>query len=171
MESYALIPLVIVLIIGYAALKKVPVYEAFVEGAKEGFDVSVRIIPYLVAMLVAVSMFRASGAMELLGKALSPFLDRIHMPADLIPFALTRSLSGSGAAGLFTEIVAHYGSEHPVTKTAAIMMGSTETTFYVLAVYFGAVGVKKYRHAVAAGIFADLASIFLALFVAHILFY
>ena len=122
-------------------------------------------------MLVAVSMFRASGAMELLGSILSPVLDWIQMPVDLLPFAVSRSLSGSGTAGLFTEIVAHYGTEQPVTKTAAIMMGSTETTFYVLAVYFGAVGVKKYRHAVAAGVFADLASIFLALLIAHIFFY
>ena len=169
--SLAIIPLLVALFVAYGAWHKVPVYEAFTEGAKEGFDISIRIIPYLVAMMVAVAMFRASGAIDLLALAFEPVLEIIGMPVDLLPLAITRSLSGSGARGIFAQIAATYGGNDPVTKTAAVMLGSSETTFYVLSVYFGAVGVKKFRHAVAAGIVADLTGILVALFVSKLFFY
>lgn len=169
--SNGIIPLFVAFIVTYGAIKKVPVYEAFTEGAKEGFDISVRIIPYLVAMMVAVALFRASGAIDLLGTALKPFLELIGMPSDLLPLAITRSLSGSGARGIFAEIAQTHGGNAAITKTAAVMLGSSETTFYVLSVYFGSVGIKKFRHAVVAGIVADLAGIFIALFVSKLFFY
>ena len=169
--SFAIIPCFIAFVLIYAMLKKVPVYEVFPEGAKQGFEVSVRIIPYLVAMMVAVAMFRASGAIALLGVALKPILEFFGMPIDLLPLALMRSLSGSGARGVFAEIAAAHGPNAPITKTAAVMLGSSETTFYVLTVYFGAVGIKKFRHAVIAGIVADLAGIILALLISKIMFY
>lgn len=169
--SFAIIPLLIAIILIYATCKKVPIYEEFPTGAKQGFDVSIRIIPYLVAMLVAVGMFRASGAIDLLGMLLKPVLDFIGMPVELLPLALTRSLSGSGARGIFAEIAAANGPDAPITKTAAVMLGCSETTFYVLAVYFGAVGVTKFRHAITAGIIADLAGIVLALIISRVMFY
>jgi len=169
--AVAFIPVVIALIAFYASLKKVPVYEAFTSGAKEGFNVSVRIIPYLVAMMMAVAMFRASGAIDLLGQALKPFFELIGMPVDLLPLAITRSLSGSGVRGIFAEIAQNYGPNAPITKTAAVMLGCSETTFYVLAVYFGSVGITKFRHALLAGIMADIAGIFFAIFVSKLMFY
>lgn len=167
----AFIPLLIAFVVFYASLRKVPVYEAFTAGAKEGFSISIKIIPYLVAMIVAVGMFRASGAIDLLGQALSPLFDLIGMPVELLPLAITRSLSGSGARGIFAEIARNYGPDASITRTAAVMLGCSETTFYVLAVYFGSVGITKFRHAVLAGIVADLAGIFLAVFVSKLMFY
>ena len=169
--SFAIIPILIAFILVYATYKKVPVYETFPEGAKQGFDISIRIIPYLVAMMVAVAMFRASGAIDLLGILLKPLLEFLGMPIDLLPLALTRSLSGSGARGIFAEIAATHGANSAITKTAAVMLGSSETTFYVLSVYFGAVGVKKFRHAITAGIIADLAGIILAVLISNVIFY
>ena len=169
--SFAIIPLLIAVILIYATSKRVPVYEEFPVGAKQGFEISIRIIPYLVAMMVAVAMFRASGAIDLLGMLLKPVLELIGMPIELLPLALTRSLSGSGARGIFAEIAAANGPDAPITKTAAVMLGCSETTFYVLAVYFGAVGVTKFRHAVTAGIVADLAGIILALLISKAMFY
>jgi spore maturation protein SpmA len=143
----------------YAALRRVPVYEEFVEGAKEGFHVAVRIIPYLVAMLVAVGMFRAAGGIDLLALALRPGLEAAGFPVDLLPMTLMRPLSGGATIGLFTELVNTHGADSLVSRMGATVMGSTETTLYVVAVYFGAVGVRRARHAVAAGLLADLAGV------------
>jgi spore maturation protein SpmA len=143
----------------YAALRRVPVYEEFVEGAKEGFQVAVRIIPYLVAMLVAVGMFRAAGGIDLLALALGPALRAVGFPVDLLPMTLMRPLSGGGTIGLFTELVNTHGADSLISRMGATVMGSTETTLYVVAVYFGAVGVRRARHAVAAGLLADLAGV------------
>jgi spore maturation protein B len=154
----------------YGAAKRVPVYESFVEGAKEGFQVGVRIIPYLVAILVAVGMLRAAGAIDLLAGWLDPLLQRIGMPGEILPLAIMRPLSGSGSMGLVTELVKTHGPDSFIARLAASAYGSTETTFYVLAVYFGAVGVKKARHAVIAGLFADIVSLFAALYVCRLMF-
>ncbi len=143
----------------YAALRRVPVYEEFVEGAREGFHVAVRIIPYLVAMLVAVGMFRAAGGVDLLARGLGPVLAAVGFPVDLLPLALMRPLSGAASLGLFSELVQTHGPDSLVSRMAATVLGSTETTLYVVAVYFGAVGVRRTRHAVAAGLLADLAGI------------
>ena len=168
--SYAAIPLLILAITLHASVKKVHVYEVFTQGAKQGFVVGVKIIPYLVAMLVAVGMFRASGAIELMAEWLAPVLELIGMPADLIPLAVVRSLSGSGALGILGEIATANGGNAYVTKLAAVMTGSSETTFYVLALYFGSVGVTKFRHALAAGVIADIIGIFVALFIGNLVF-
>lgn len=143
----------------YAALRRVPVYEEFVEGAKEGFQVAVRIIPYLVAMLVAVGMFRAAGGVDLLARALGPGLGIVGFPVDLLPMTLMRPLSGGATIGLFAELVNAHGPDSLVSRMGATVLGSTETTLYVIAVYFGAVGVRRARHAVAAGLLADLAGV------------
>jgi spore maturation protein SpmA len=154
----------------YAVLRRVKVYEEFVEGAKEGFHVAVRIIPYLVAILVAIGMFRGAGGIEMLTKGLSPVLNWVGFPPDLLPMAIMRPLSGSGSLGVFTDIVKEFGPDHLLTRMAGTIYGSTETTFYVLAVYFGAVGIKRTRHALPAGLIADAAGIIAAVIICRIMF-
>ena len=143
----------------YAAARGVKVYEEFVEGAKEGFGVILKIIPFLVTMLVAIGMFKGAGGIDLLSRALSPILTPLHFPTDLLPLALMRPLSGSATLALLTDIVHRLGPDNIVSLTAATIYGSTETTFYVAAVYFGAVGVKQTRHAIPAGLLADLTGV------------
>lgn len=164
------IPFLLLAIPLYGAIKKVKVYESFVEGAKEGFQVGVRIIPYLVAILVAVGMLRAAGAIDLLSLWLDPLLRFIGMPAEILPLAIMRPLSGSGSMGIVTELMKTHGADSFIARLAATAYGSTETTFYVLAVYFGAVGIKKARHAVVVGLFADLVSLISALIVCRLVF-
>jgi len=164
------LPLVVFIIPLWGFCKKVSLYDTFVEGAKEGFWVGVKIIPYLVAILVAIGMFRASEAIDIIAKVLNPVLSLIGMPADILPLAIIRPLSGSGALGIMSEISSKYGGDAYISKLAAVMVGSSETTFYVLTVYFGSVGVTKFRHALAAGLIADIAGIFAALFVCRIAF-
>ena len=168
--SIVAIPALIFFVVAVGVIKKVKVYEVFVEGAKEGFNVGVRIIPYLVAMLVAIGIFRASGAMEQLTILLSPATSLIGMPGDVVPLALIRPLSGSGALGVMAEITTNFGPDSLIGKMSAVMMGSSETTFYVLAVYFGAVSISKTRHAVPAGIIADLVSLISAVTVSNLIF-
>jgi spore maturation protein B len=151
-----IIPAMLVGIPLYAlAVKKVKVYEVFVVGAKDGFTIAVRIIPYLVAILVAVGMFRASGSLDLLLRALTPFLNLIGFPPENLPLALMRPLSGSGSLGLLTDLVNEHGADSMPAKIGATMFGSSETTFYVIAVYFGSVGIMRSRHAIPAGLIAD----------------
>jgi spore maturation protein SpmA len=164
------IPLLIFVFIGYGALKKVKVYEAFVEGAKEGFNVAVRIIPYLVAMLMAIGIFRAGGAMDWLVYILRPLTDFIGMPAEALPMALMRPLSGSGSLGIMSEILSVHGPDSFLGIMVSTFYGSTETTFYVLAVYFGAVNIKNTRHALPAGLLADAAGILGAVYIVRLLF-
>ncbi|HEX9739943.1 MAG TPA: nucleoside recognition domain-containing protein [Ignavibacteriaceae bacterium] len=168
--SIAAIPFLIFTFIGYGALKKVKVYEQFVEGAKEGFNVAVRIIPYLVAMLMAIGIFRAGGGMDWLILILRPFTDFIGMPAEALPMALMRPLSGSGSLGIMAEIISVHGPDSFMGILVSTFFGSTETTFYVLAVYFGAVNIKNTRHALPAGLLADIAGILGALFIVRMLF-
>ena len=143
----------------YAAARRIKVYEEFVEGAKEGFNVILRIIPFLVAILVAIGMFKGAGGIDLLTKWLTPVLGPLHFPPDLLPLALMRPLSGSATLAILTEIVHRLGPDNIVSLTAATIYGSTETTFYVAAVYFGSVGVKQTRHAIPAGLLADLVGV------------
>ncbi len=168
--SYFVVPLLLVSFPLYGLYKRVPVYESFVEGAKDGFNVAVRIIPYLVAILFAIAMFRASGAMEALTRVLDPVLGLIGFPAELLPMAIIRSLSGSGSAALVVDMINQYGEDSLFVKMAAVMYGSSETTFYVIAVYFGAVGIKKTRHAVPAGLLADAAAMLIAVWTVRLLF-
>ncbi|MCO6473530.1 MAG: spore maturation protein [Melioribacteraceae bacterium] len=164
------IPLIIILFVLYGMIKRIKVYEEFVEGAKEGFNVAVKIIPYLVAMLVAIGIFRAGSAMELLVIVLSPITNLIGMPAEVMPMALMRPLSGSGSIGLMTELMTIHGADSFIGVLSSTILGSTETTFYVLAVYFGAVNISKTRHALTVGLLADIAGILGALFIVKILF-
>lgn len=168
--SIVAIPLIVAAFVAYAASKKVPVYESFVAGAKGGFDVAIRIIPYLVAMLVAIGIFRASGAMDLLVSALSPLAKLIGMPPEALPMGLLRPLSGSGSLGLMTEIMKKFGPDSFIGVLVSTMYGSSETTFYVIAVYFGAVNIYRTRHAVAAGLIADFVGMLGALAICRILF-
>jgi spore maturation protein B len=136
-------------------LRGVKVYDVFIEGAQEGFAVAVRIIPFLVGILVAIGMFRGSGAMDLLLAGLRPLLGPTGFPPELAPLAILRSLTGSGSLAFTTDLVKTHGADSVIGRTAATMYGSSETTFYVLAVYFGAVGVRRARHAVPAALIAD----------------
>ena len=165
------IPFFILVFIGYGAIKKVKVYEQFVEGAKEGFNIAVRIIPYLVAMLVAIAIFRAGGAMDnWLIPVLRIVTDPIGMPAEALPMALMRPLSGSGSLGVMADIIAVHGPDSFIGILVSTFFGSSETTFYVLAVYFGAVNIKNTRHALPAGLAADIAGALGALFIVKLLF-
>lgn len=164
------IPLFLVGIPLYGLARGVKVYECFVEGAKEGFQVAVRIIPYLVAILVAVGMLRGAGAIDLLSRWLDPFLRTAGIPAEILPLALMRPLTGSGSMGIVTDIIKAHGPDSFISRLAATAYGSTETTFYVLAVYFGSVGIKKTRHAVLAGLSADIASLSASIIVCRLVF-
>ena len=168
--SVFVIPLILVGFPLYGLYKRVPVYENFVEGAKEGFTVAVRIIPYLVAILFAIAMFRESGAMDFLVSALSPVLAVIGFPAEVLPMAIVRPLTGSGSAGLVVDMISEYGEDSIFVKMAVVMFGSSETTFYVIAVYFGAVNIKRTRHAVAAGLTADLAAALIAVWLVRLIY-
>ncbi|GMU97173.1 nucleoside recognition domain-containing protein [Ignavibacterium album] len=169
--SVIAIPVIIVSFIGFGAYKKVKVYEQFVEGAKEGFNIAVRIIPYLVAMLVAIAIFRAGGAMNnWLVPILKIVTDPLGMPAEALPMALMRPLSGSGSLGIMAEIMKVHGPDSFIGILVSTFFGSTETTFYVLAVYFGAVNIKNTRYALPVGLIADVAGILAALFIVTLLY-
>lgn len=150
------IPVMLVGIPLAGMIRKVKVYDVFVDGAKEGFDVAVKIIPFLVGILVAIGMFRGSGAMDLLTAALRPLMNATGFPAELVPLAILRTLTGSGSLAFTTDLVKTYGADSLMARMAATMYGSSETTFYVLAVYFGAVSIRKTRHAVPAALIGDL---------------
>jgi len=150
------IPILLVGIPLVGIIRKVKVYDVFIEGAKEGFDVAVKIIPFLVGILVAIGMFRGSGAMDLLMTGLRPLVTSTGFPAELVPLAILRSLTGSGSLAFTTDLVKTYGPDSVIGRMAATMYGSSETTFYVLAVYFGAVGVRRTRHAVPAALIGDV---------------
>jgi spore maturation protein SpmA len=140
----------------YACLRRIPVYEEFVEGGKEGFQVIIRIIPYIVGMLVAVGMFRAAGGTDLITSMLKPITDFLHFPPELVPLALIRPFSGGASLPLLQDIITHYGPDSFLALTAGTMYGCSETTFYVIAVYFGSVGIRKTRHAIPSGLVADV---------------
>ena len=161
------LPVIILTALTCGIVKKVPIYEEFTEGAKDGFKISVKIIPYLVAIIVAISMLRASGTIEILANLLAPVLTKFNIPADTLPLMIVRSLSGSGALGIFSDIANNLGPDSYATKLSAIMVGSSETTFYVLAVYFGAIGIKKIKYALVVGLLADLVGIIAAISVCH----
>ncbi len=168
-STYA-IPVVILLIPLYAVFKKIKVYEVFCEGAVEGFHTAVKIIPYLLAMLVAIGIFRKSGAMDVLVSILSPVTNFIGLPGELVPLAVMKSLSGGGSNGLLTDILKTSGPDSLIGRIASTMTASSETTFYVIAIYFGAVGIRKTRHAVSAGLIADLAGVLAAIWICRLMF-
>lgn len=154
----------------YGMIKKINVFDAFIVGAKQGFETSISIIPYLIAMMVAIGMLRASGFFELVNQLLAPVLAAIGMPPEVLPLALIRPFSGSASTGVMADLIHEYGGDSLIAKMSATMMGSTETTFYVIAVYFGAVGIRKTRHAIPAGLLADLAGVIASVVICRYLF-
>jgi spore maturation protein SpmB len=168
--SHWALPVLVGALVLFGWARGVKVYESLVEGAKEGFQVALRIIPYLVAILVAVGMLRHSGGIELIVGWISPFTDLIRLPAEALPMALLRPLSGSGAYGIMAEIMSAHGPDTLIGYMVSTFQGSTETTFYVLAVYFGAIGVKETRHTLPSCLLADVAGILAAVFIVNLLF-
>lgn len=157
-----LIPLIILAIVLVAYKRKVPVYETFVEGAKEGFDVAKMIIPYLVAIFAAIALFRASGALQFIGSAFATIVSPTVMPVEVFMMALMKPMSGSGARGLMIDAFDQYGVDSYAGFLSSAIQGSTETTFYVIAVYFGAIGVRNTRYTVGVGLFAELVAVTVA---------
>jgi spore maturation protein SpmA len=154
----------------YAAGRRISVYTEFIEGAKEGFAITVRIVPYLVGMLVAIAVFRESGALNLLKDLLNPILNWFQFPSDLLPMVLIRPLSGSGSIAILNDLVKQLGPDNILSYMAATIYGSAETTFYVVAVYFGSVGITKTRHAIPAGLFADFVGVIASVLACRLLF-
>ncbi|MBA2870092.1 spore maturation protein B [Anoxybacillus calidus] len=168
--SVWLIPVTIGFILLYGTFKKVPTYEAFVEGGKEGIEIAFSVIPYLIGMLVSISIFRASGALEYFMNFLEPFIHFIGIPAEVVPLAMIRTISGTAALGMTTDLIATYGPDSFIGRLASTIQGSTETTLYVLTVYFGAVGIKKMGDALKVGILADILSFILSFLVVLLVF-
>jgi spore maturation protein B len=167
----ALIFSIILIAIPLMGLKrKVAIFESFVEGGKDGFEVVIKIIPFIVGMYVAIGMLRTSGFFDLATSFLSPLFGLIHFPPEILPLALLRPITGSGSIAILTDIISQHGPDSLIARTAATILGSTETTFYVVTVYFGAVSIKRYRHAIATGLIADLAGIVTSIIVCKLMF-
>lgn len=167
--SLLTVPAIFLLIVGYGLLRRVKVYESFVEGGKEGFDIFIKVLPYIVAILVAIGMFRVSGALDFLSETLAPLTLGIGMPPETLPVALMKPLSGSGSLGLVAEILKHDPNSF-TARVASTMFGSTDTTFYIIALYFGSVGIRRIRHALVVGLIADAAGLLAAVWVCHLVF-
>ena len=165
-----IVPLILAGVALYGCFRRVDVYTALVQGAGDGLEVLMRILPSLVGLLTAVYMLRASGALDLAAQALTPLLDRIGLPGELLPLMLVRPISGSAALGVGAELIAAHGADSFLGRTAAVMLGFTETTFYTIAVYFGAVKITKTRYAVPAALCADLAGFLAAAWAVRLCF-
>ena len=164
------VPLTICAVALWGAARRVDVYGALVQGAGSGLETLVRIVPSLIGLLTAVYMLRASGALDLAAQALGPLMERLGLPAELLPLMLVRPVSGSAALGVGAELISAYGPDSCLGRTAAVMLGSTETTFYTVAVYFGAVGVTRTRYAIPAALCADLTGFLAAAWAVRLLF-
>ncbi|MDF2504590.1 spore maturation protein [Clostridium sp.] len=159
----AIIPIIILFIVVYGMIKNVKVYECFVEGAKDGISICVKIFPYLLAMIIAVTVFRESKAMDYFIALVKPIVRLVGLPPELVPLAIVKPLSGSGAMGIFAETLKKYGPDSYIGLVASIMMGSTETIFYTITVYYGSIGIKKIRHTLWAAVLADITAIIMAI--------
>lgn len=166
----SIIPILIGSIVIFGMIKKVKVYECFIDGAKDGLKLSFNIFPYLLAMLIAVGVFRQSGALDYFIRMVKPVVKLIGLPPEVVPLVMVKPLSGSGAQGIFMDILNRYGADTYIGLVASIIIGSTETIFYTLSVYFGAVNIKKIRHTLWAAIMADLTAVIVAAFIANIMF-
>ncbi|MBK9128663.1 MAG: spore maturation protein [Phycisphaerales bacterium] len=167
--SVLTVPLLFFFLIGLAMLRRVKVYESFIEGGKEGFNIFLQILPYIVAILVAIGMFRVSGALDFLVELLGPYTTAIGMPPETLPVALMRPLSGSGALGVMSDLVKQ-DPDSLTSRIASTMFGSTDTTLYIIALYFGSVRIRKIRHAMLAGLVADLAGVLSAVWICQLVF-
>jgi len=168
--SLYLIPCIIAIILIYGTIKKVPTYETFVEGGKEGVTIAVQLIPFLVGMLISISIFRASGALDFCVDLMRPFLSHIGVPSEIVPLAIIRPVSGSAALGIMTDLIKTYGPDSFIGRLASTMQGSTDTTLYVLTVYFGAVGIRKMGDALKVGLLADALSIIFSIIFVSVFF-
>lgn len=168
--SALIVPMLIIAILVWGAYKKVPVYEEFVKGAKDGVSVALRILPFLLAMFLALGILRASGALDLATSALSPALSVLGVPTEIVPLAVVRPLSGSGSLGVLADLLSTHGPDSMIGRMASTIQGSADTTFYIVTVYFGAVGVRKVRHAVWAGLIADVVGFIAAIIVCTLVF-
>ncbi len=164
------IPVILSVITLLALARRVNVYEMFVQGAQEGFATAVKTIPFLVAMFVAISVFRASGAMELFAGLVSPVTDFFSIPAEVLPLGIMRPLSGGGALGITAELIKTYGPDSFIGRLASTLQGSTDTTFFVLTLYFGSVGITRYRYAVISGLSADITGFIASVFICNLVF-
>jgi spore maturation protein B len=164
--------MILALVVGiplWGYIKGVPVYDAFIQGAREGIPTTIRIIPFLVGMIVGIGMLRASGAFDLLANAIGPWLHHIGIPESVLPLALVRPFSGSAANAVLVDIIHHHGANSLDAHMAATMVGSSETTFYLIAIYFGCVGIKKTRYAVWVGLLGDITGSLAAISICHFL--
>ncbi|TGA98155.1 spore maturation protein [Sporolactobacillus shoreae] len=168
--SLWLIPILIAVILLYGTFRKTATYETFVEGGKDGFSLAVSIMPFLVGMLTAIGVFRASGAMDALIRAIEPFLSAVGMPAEVVPLALMRPISGTGALGLMAELIKIHGPDSFIGRLASVMQGSTDTTFYVVTVYFGAVGIHRIGDALKVGLLADAVGVICSVVIVTLIF-
>jgi spore maturation protein B len=164
------IPALISFILVYGWSKRVSVYETFIEGAKGGLGTTIRILPHLIAMMVAITLFRESGALDLFLRAMRPILSLLHVPEQIVPLALLRPLSGTGSLAITTDLIAQYGPDSMLGRLASTMQGSTDTTLYVLTVYFGAVGIRNGAYALKVGLWSDLAGVIASLIVVYLVF-
>jgi spore maturation protein B len=168
--SLGFIPVLIGFILVYGTFKQIPTYESFVEGGKEGIKIAFSIIPYLVGMLVAISVFRASGALEALTNWFRPAMHYLGIPAEIVPLAFIRPISGTAALGMTSDLIAVHGPDSFIGRLVSVLQGSTDTTFYVLTVYFGAVGIKKMGDALKVGLLADIFGIAVSILVVSLMF-
>lgn len=166
----SIIPLLIASIVIYGMYKKVKVYECFVEGAVEGLKVCFNIYPYLLAMLISIAAFKESGALGYFISAIKPIVKFIGLPPEVVPLVMVKPLSGSGAQGVYMDILNQYGADSYIGLVASIIIGSTETIFYTLTVYFGAINIKKIRHTLWAAVLADMTAVLAAVTIARIMF-
>ncbi len=164
------VPAILFLILTYGIYKKVHIYECFMEGATDGIKIVFDIFAPILGILVAINMFRASGALEILTSAFAPIAERIHFPTEMLPFAILRPISGGGSLALATDIFKTYGTDSFVGRATSTLMGSTETTFYTLTVYFGAIGIKNIKYSLKCALFADLVGMFVSVWVCYLIF-
>jgi len=169
--SLWIIPVLLSLILVMALWNRVPVFETFVDGAKEGFGTAIQIMPYLVGMMIAITIFRESGALLLITNFLKPIFDFLHFPPEIFPLAMLRPITGTGALALTTDLIGSHGPDSFIGRLASTMQGSTDTTLYILTVYFGAVGIKKAGYSIKVGLIADLVGVISSIVIVSYYFY
>ncbi|SFK01628.1 spore maturation protein B [Halobacillus dabanensis] len=170
MISIWLIPSIILIVLVTATIKKVPSYEVFVEGSKEGIQIAITLLPFLLGMMVSIAIFQASGAMGAILKVFEPLMSMVGAPAEILPLALIRPISGTAALSMTTELIRTFGPDSFIGQLASVMQGSTDTTLYIITVYFGAVGIKRMGDALKVGLLADLVGIIASIVIVIILF-
>lgn len=168
--SIWIIPLFLLIVLITATWKKVPTYELFVEGGKEGVKMAFSLLPFLLGMIVSIAILRSSGALDAFVQLIDPVLSFIGIPSEIVPLALIRPISGTGALGMTTELISHHGPDSFIGRLASTMQGSTDTTLYILTVYFGAVQIKKMGYALKVGLLADLVGIIASIIIVTLVF-